>query len=353
MIPVSLHVVVEHGEAQEPYGCAYIRDILPLTHPVNQRFFRVTHGPDVRKAEIVIVERTWKPAVTLAEAENLVARVRRQGSRLVYSLDDNLIDLAPLPEETRAVVRLFCREADGIIVATSVLAERVRRLNSCVRLVPNAIDERLHFSDEAHPPQRPPERLVIGYMGTFTHDRDLMLVLQPLREILRLWPDRVELQIVGALADRKLMLAFEGLPAALVQVPGPDASQPAVGRRRRPPGGYRLQPLQVRHQVPRLRGAGRAGNLQQGPRVRRDGGAPPHGPPGRRDTVRLGRCAHHAPRGRRAAPAPRRSRGDRGQVAALTGRLREMLARCDPGDRLRARRGLSLAGRAPGIAAAR
>ena len=226
MNPVSLHVVVEHGEDRQPYGCAYIRDILPLTHPVNQGSFRVTHGLGLREAEIVVVERTWKPAVTLGEAEDLVARVRRQGSCLVYSLDDNLLDLEGLPQETRAVVRLFCREADGVVVATPALAERVGGLSRCVRLVPNAVDERLHFSGEEDPPQQREGRLVVGYMGTFTHDRDLMMVLQPLREILRQWPGPVELQIVGALADRKLMLAFEGLPATLIQVPGQDVAYP-------------------------------------------------------------------------------------------------------------------------------
>ncbi len=230
MNPLSLHVVVEHGEDLRPYGCAYIRDLLPLGHPANQWSFRVTHGLDVQEAEIVVVERTWKPAVTLCDADHLVARIRRQGSCFVYSLDDNLLDLELLPQETRAVLRMFCREADGIVVATPALAARVAKLNRCVRLVPNAIDERLHFTGEPNRPEQHSDRLVLGYMGTLTHDRDLMMVLQPLREILRMWPEPVELQIVGALADRRLMLAFKGLPATLLEVPGPDVAYPRFVR---------------------------------------------------------------------------------------------------------------------------
>lgn len=222
-----MHVVVEHGEDGRPYGCAYIRDLLPLGHPSNGGAFAVTSDIVDRPADIVVVERTWHPSVTLAETEALIERVRARGSCLVYSLDDNLLDLRGLPEETRSVVRLFCREADGVVVATGALAERLQRLSRQVRVVPNALDERLFFADEDVPAPRPrSECKVIGYMGTFTHDRDLMTILQPLREILRLAKGGVELQIVGAFANRNLIRAFDGFPATLLQVPAADVEYP-------------------------------------------------------------------------------------------------------------------------------
>jgi glycosyltransferase involved in cell wall biosynthesis len=216
---MKVRVLFEHSGDSRPHGCSHIRLLRPLGHPVNAGQLDWSAGAALDgNAEVVVVERMWQPAtVTLAAAEELMARVRARGARLVYTLDDNLLDLEPwsaiYPSVTatqKMVVRLLAREADGVVVSTEPLRERLLRLNDRVTVIPNAVDEQLFRLAEPRP-TRHDDRVVIGIMGTFSHEGDVMMILQALREVLRRHRGRVSLQVVGAIGDRTLLRALEGL----------------------------------------------------------------------------------------------------------------------------------------------
>lgn len=236
MEKLKVHILYEYGTDSRPHGCAYIRLMLPLGHPSNADALSVTWGEAYARADVVVVDRTWFPGVTPAAAEDLFRRARRDGTRVVYSIDDNLLDLSPegfnrwpFTTEELMAVRYFARESDGIIVATGPLKERLSRLNQNIHVVPNALDERL-WGDDSAPDERPANgRKVIGYMGTQTHDSDLMMILQALRATLRRHAGRVELQLVGAVADRAVLESFEGLPVSTLDVGG-NVEYPAFAR---------------------------------------------------------------------------------------------------------------------------
>lgn len=228
MKKLSIHVIVEHGVDLKPYGVAYIRDILPLTHPLNSPAFRISHSTGYARANVIIVERTWQPNVTLLVAQELVARIRHDRACFVYSIDDNLLDLEAFPTETLMVMRYFCREADGIIVSTEFLKQRLAHLNDSNIVIPNALDEQLFTrdGDELSPRVSGSRKKIIGYMGTFTHDADLMMILQPLRAILRKYQDKVEMQLVGGIAGQAFLQSLQGLPVRVLQVPTNDVAYP-------------------------------------------------------------------------------------------------------------------------------
>jgi len=223
----SVHVIFEHAADLLPFGCSYIRDLLPLSHPTNEAHFTVTRGIDYVPAEIVVVERAWKPGLSVLEAEQLVARIRSDGCHLLYSIDDNLFDAPGVSQPSRIASRFFAREADGIIVSTAALRDRLNRLNSNVALVPNALDERLFFSGQRPAARTSSPTQVIGFMGTFTHDRDLLLVVQSLRAVLRSRPGSVALEIVGGLADPSILGLFDGLDVRVLKVPSAEVAYPA------------------------------------------------------------------------------------------------------------------------------
>jgi glycosyltransferase involved in cell wall biosynthesis len=228
MKKLSVHVIVEHGADMMPYGVAYIRDILPLMHPLNSPAFRVTHSTGYARANIVIVERTWRPNVTLRMAQELVARIRQDGACFVYSIDDNLLDLEAFPIETRMVMRYFCREADGICVSTEFLKQRLAHINDSIDILPNALDEQLFTRDSEiqFPADSNSRKIIIGYMGTFTHDSDLMMILQSLRSILRKYQEKVELQMVGGITGQTFIQSLQGLPVRVLHVPTNDVAYP-------------------------------------------------------------------------------------------------------------------------------
>src|SRR5215470_13482281 len=93
MSQVDVHVMYEYGVDLRPHSSAYIRLILPLTYPREGRRFSVTFGRQYRKSDILILERLLRPDVTAELAEDLIERARRDGVRVVYQTDDNLLDL--------------------------------------------------------------------------------------------------------------------------------------------------------------------------------------------------------------------------------------------------------------------
>jgi glycosyltransferase involved in cell wall biosynthesis len=228
MNKLRVHILFEHSADLIPHGCSYIRNILPLTHPVNANAFEVTQGVEYSRADVLVVERTWKPGISLEAVEQLVDQVNRDGTCLIYSIDDNLLDLQSIPVNVRMIVRYLCRQADGILVSTEFLKKRLDQLNKKILVVPNAVDERLFTGNDERPSPHVPgeDRKIIGYMGTFTHDADLMMVLQALRAVLRQQHSSVELQFVGGFSEVDYLKYFDGLPVRVLRVPTPDVEYP-------------------------------------------------------------------------------------------------------------------------------
>jgi processive 1,2-diacylglycerol beta-glucosyltransferase len=217
-----VHVLHGFYGAEIPYSCTYIRLLRPLTHPVLADAVALTHGTTeaIPDCDLLVVERhtLWPYERQLDGFVRLLARCRSRGVRVVYELDDNLLDLhRGEPWEVypgpflRGAVAYLAREADAVVVSTPALAERLSRLRPGVLVVPNALDERLF---EAGPePARPRgDAVTIGYMGTMTHEADLRMVLAPLRALLRRHAGRVRFELVGGAAEGRVSSLFEGLP---------------------------------------------------------------------------------------------------------------------------------------------
>lgn len=224
---LKVHVLFDHSADLRPHGSSHIRLLLPLTHPANAQTFILSHSTTITSADVVIVERMWKPNISLRLAEDLIKRVRTDKACLIYTIDDNLLDLKPeeplrkgFTTEQLMAVRYLAREADGIIVSTDCLKDRLTKFNNKIVVVPNALDERLVGDRTLSPNSATVKngRKVIGYMGTYTHDADLMMILQALRETLRRHLDTLELQLIGGIADPAMIQAFNGLPIKVLNV---------------------------------------------------------------------------------------------------------------------------------------
>ncbi|MBV8915702.1 MAG: hypothetical protein JOZ05_22025 [Acetobacteraceae bacterium] len=143
----------------------------------------------------------------------LVREARRRGAKLLYDVDDNLLDPHPDPASERALaphrrsVRLLLREADLVTTSTENLRARISRLAQATEVLPNALDERQF---RPHPRRPSTDRLRIGYFGTFTHLRDLMSVLGPTRAALARLGPMVTIVLCGISADPRVTALFDG-----------------------------------------------------------------------------------------------------------------------------------------------
>jgi len=226
-------VLYEYSHSALPHGSAYIRLLQPLSHPTLQRRFQVTPAPVYtgQKADIVVVDRYWRSRVTPQTAADLAKAVHARGARLVYQIDDDLIDRPDATgelENRRESVRLFLQEADGVIVSTAILRQRFASITPRIYLLPNALDERLltTFGGGQIPRLFDRDKVVLGYMGTLTHDDDLRLLLPALTEIGTSLSVPLELQIIGGVADPQTLAQLSQLPFPVTRLVPPTSEYP-------------------------------------------------------------------------------------------------------------------------------
>jgi len=235
-----VHILYEYGTDLRPHGSAFVRLLRPLTYPTLRENLEVTSGLtyDGQEVDAVIVDRLWRPDISPALAINLLEDVRRAGVRLIYALDDNLLDLPPrqLPlvspgkawptEEHIWVVQFFLRQADGVMVTTQALRDRLLGFNPNIVVVPQALDERLLVGGKPLRLNSPfgERRKVMGYMGTLTHDEDLMMILPVFQTIWEHHGGEIEFQIVGGVGRADTLQTLKELPVRMMN-PRPEETE--------------------------------------------------------------------------------------------------------------------------------
>ena len=227
----KIHVVYEYGVDYRPHASSFVRLLRPLSHPHTAAWAQFSYGREIvpHGADLVIVDRLWRPDVTLQMAENLLDEIRQAGAKFIYCLDDNLLDLPlerldwPRPEHL-TILRYWLQQADGVMVSTPYLAQRLQTFNSKVFLIPNALDERLLVPRPASPEVETRNRITLGYMGTQTHDEDLRLILPAIRSINENHAGQVVLEIVGVTSNPETLDLVKGLPVRWIS-PEPRESE--------------------------------------------------------------------------------------------------------------------------------
>lgn len=214
---LKVHVLYEYSGDLVPHGASTVRLLLPLSHPKLAGSIQMTSGISYEgfDVDIIILDRLWKPGININDVEKLFEYAHKNKITLIYSIDDNLLDLKLIEPgnihpsvQQRNIIRYLIRESDGVLVSTYPLRERIRNLNEQTIVIENTLDERL-FDEKTRTNlidvNKNKDQLVIGYMGTFTHDRDFMIILPALKKILHKYHDSIRLEILGALSDKRLL----------------------------------------------------------------------------------------------------------------------------------------------------
>ena len=183
--------------------CAYIRLMLPATHPELASAVKVSVVKDVDealhyRADVILTQRT---AVNDVEAHRtLVEHARRTGARLVYDLDDNLLELDAWHidrvaiDRLQAPIRHLVGAADLVTASTPGLRSFLRQYNPRVELLENVLDDRVW----GELPETGDTSVVrVLYMGTATHGQDLALIAEACRGIKTEFGRKVDFDIVG------------------------------------------------------------------------------------------------------------------------------------------------------------
>lgn len=220
--PLRIHLWYESSTGGEPHGCSHIRLLRPFSHPSLAASLAVSQGPDLPEPlpDVVIIERLWDNRCDSEADSLLLDRLKKNGCTIICELDDDLLSLGEMPDEQAALtipqkmwLRWMLRSADGVIVSTPNLAQRVRQMNPRTIIVPNALDERLFMaSSNINHRQNRTDRITFGYMGTFTHQEDLLSIIEPLRNVLARHRDKAVFELVGISDAAPVRQLFAHLP---------------------------------------------------------------------------------------------------------------------------------------------
>ncbi|WP_321912893.1 glycosyltransferase [Paraburkholderia sp. J11-2] len=201
-----------------PAGSGYVRVVLPYQSPAVLRDWQVKQAevlPEPGTAHAVLMQRD-AIGFKLAELEDWLPRWKDAGGRLVYEIDDDLLDAQGLKARhykgdahaVAAKVRLLAGAADLVHVSTPSLAELMRQINSNVVVIPNALDADLwrlegpRQHNQGSHRRLPNGPIRIGYIGTPTHDEDLDLVTEAMKQIEKKYGSLVEIEVIGGFQNR-------------------------------------------------------------------------------------------------------------------------------------------------------
>lgn len=188
--PLDQHAAPVLGVYYNPRAQAHYRLAVPLRAAFGEgaavtAWHALTQAQRDAAALVVLSQVTVGGDLPVEAAAALVRQIQDGGRRRVLiDVDD---DLEPPPgfrsavwgPESRARLEAMIRAADGVVCTGPTLANRLRRLNRDVRVVPNYVDPAAWPTTTTTGNARP----VVALAGSVSHDRDWRLVEPALREL--------------------------------------------------------------------------------------------------------------------------------------------------------------------------
>ena len=204
---VTVAAVVTASPDGIPDACAHVRVLLPLRHGAMSDAVRLwtlaPHQATHYRPDILLVQRT--AIADMGTARAVVAHCRTAGIRLLYEIDDDLLNMpASHPEHGHysrfaGAIRFLAGAADAVFVSTDDLAEVFRKINKNTVVVENALDDELWFGNIGlvnNVTGRSDGNRIL-YAGSPTHGPDLLEVVPALDSAVGRCGGEATLEVVG------------------------------------------------------------------------------------------------------------------------------------------------------------
>ena len=168
----------------------YIRLIIPFYHLFLKKKFnplilhdKNIHEIDISNFDIVIIQRD---ALEEKNAEYIVNICKNNNIKLIYEIDDDLINIDEThPDyiefiEKKETIKYLVSHADIVTVSSNNLKEKLVKFNSNIKVIKNSLNDMLNLKNEATSKH---DTVKIGYMGTFTHKKDIKVVEKAIENV--------------------------------------------------------------------------------------------------------------------------------------------------------------------------
>ena len=215
---VTVSIVPVRRDDLEPVGSAYVRLIQPYFYNTGLKKkwdFVVTEPnmlPSFMDSDIAILQRN-AAGIDKDKIINWLLSWKTKGKKCILEIDDDLFNEQGLLDRTSKtkkevsnlveMMRWLASSVDAVIVSTPLLSQLVSKYNKNVFLVQNNIDSKLWEIKSKIPPKKflansRKKTVKIGYIGTPTHDSDLLIVKSAIKRIENEYGNKVEVEVIGA-----------------------------------------------------------------------------------------------------------------------------------------------------------
>lgn len=190
---------------QDP--CSHIRILGPMDHlniEVIQGFKDgILNLDGISECDLVVIQRIFPRHLDLYE--RVIQKAREEKKRVIFDLDDFLFALPDNHPErinhvyTSALLPMMraAMEADIVTVSTDKLREMLLDINSNTVVIPNYLDDKLWRLNPPKPIGNEGTPIVIGYMGSTSHEPDLKIITSALSTLLEKFPNKLRYHFWG------------------------------------------------------------------------------------------------------------------------------------------------------------
>ena len=188
----------------------YIRLIIPFYHiflnkNVNLYLFdklntkKLTNNQLFQNEKLFDIIITQRDCIDLDTSELLVKRSKAHETKLIYDIDDDLINI----DEThpnfkefsmkKETIEYLIKNADIVTVSTNNLKSTLSKFNENIVVIKNSLNNCLNENT----PKKDVNTIKIGYMGTLTHEKDFELIKPAIESIKKETSKDIIFEIVG------------------------------------------------------------------------------------------------------------------------------------------------------------
>jgi glycosyltransferase involved in cell wall biosynthesis len=205
------------------HGSSYVRILLPFKHPsFREDYFPFTVDAerlDRESIEKIIADNDiryvliQRDGIKQKHADFIIGACKKNNIPIIYEIDDYLFGIERShPDYTHYRGKLLfakrmCQEADVVTVTTPQLKNLIQSYAKRVEVIPNSLDENLWFSIVRNRFSDSLQNSInVGYMGTYTHSRDLQVLNRVIPEVKRILKHRygisMEFLMVGGMSEK-------------------------------------------------------------------------------------------------------------------------------------------------------
>ncbi|NMC66612.1 MAG: glycosyltransferase family 4 protein, partial [Spirochaetales bacterium] len=197
------------GELKSLGSCPYIRLYSPLEHLSVKKNFKIfIYGrDDISKVDIhkimkcklfdtIIIQRG---AVDLETAKIILKKCKKNKIKVIYESDDDLLAIEksnrnyPHLKSKIEAMDYLIKNSDLLTVTTDVLSERFNNANKTL-VVRNYLVKELQPIKNIKT-QNDTKSIDIGYYGTLTHDDDLLMIEEPIRNVITKFKEKYDINV--------------------------------------------------------------------------------------------------------------------------------------------------------------